>query len=197
MHLGASRLTYSRSRPPVESSKIFTLPLLLLSRTQQPSNLQMNSHEYFERGSLPSFNIDSPSAFNWNSLSPLIGSSPTAFSNALASQDTVLNNPSSEFTSSVPSTHVPREQSPGSMPVSTAALQTVDPGEGSSSTATQHIQPAEMNAPPKPTTLQRTKYRGLNWEAHKAQIKSLYLEGKRNLQETMEIMKDQHGFDAS
>lgn len=81
------------------------------------------------------------------------------------------------------------------MPASTT-LQVEDAGEGSSRAA-EHDQSFEMNAPPKPAVSQRTKYRGLNWDAHKTQIKSLYLEGNKNLQETMEIMKDQHDFDAS
>lgn len=54
----------------------------------------MNPHEDFERGSLPSFNMSSPSAFNWNSPTALIGSSPMAFPNTFAPH---FNNPPPEF----------------------------------------------------------------------------------------------------
>ncbi|KAK0114782.1 hypothetical protein ONS95_014264 [Cadophora gregata] len=164
----------------------------------------MNPHEDFERGSVPSFNMNSPFSFNWtfnvnsplsfdwNSPTAFIGSSPTAFSNSFAPH---FNSPPPESAFGAQPAHVPRDQSSWSIPASTT-LQVEDAGEGSSSAA-EHDQSFEMNAPPQPAMLQRTKYRGLDWDAHKNQIKSLYLEGQKNLQETMEIMKDQHDFDAS
>jgi hypothetical protein len=55
-----------------------------------------------------------------------------------------------------------------------------------------------ISAPQKPTTASnRLKYRNLDWDANKAEIIRLYLEDDRSLQETMCIMKEIHGFEAT
>ncbi|KAF4469329.1 rhomboid family [Fusarium albosuccineum] len=43
----------------------------------------------------------------------------------------------------------------------------------------------------------RSKYSHLNWDVHKAELKRLYLDEDKPLPETMKIMKDEHGFEAS
>ncbi|KAJ2989986.1 hypothetical protein NUW58_g3182 [Xylaria curta] len=43
----------------------------------------------------------------------------------------------------------------------------------------------------------RQRYRNLDWEGHKQVIQRLYLDDKRELADTMKIMKEQHSFEAS
>ena len=51
--------------------------------------------------------------------------------------------------------------------------------------------------PPGNNTTRRSKYRHLDWEAHKGRIKQLYLDDDKTLAETMDIMKTGHSFEAS
>lgn len=43
----------------------------------------------------------------------------------------------------------------------------------------------------------RAKYGYLDWKAHKAAIRNLYMDQNKSLSETMEVMKNVHSFDAS
>jgi Clr5 domain len=43
----------------------------------------------------------------------------------------------------------------------------------------------------------RSKYSGLDWEKHKEEIKVLYLENDKSLEQVMGFMKDKHSFAAS
>jgi len=45
--------------------------------------------------------------------------------------------------------------------------------------------------------LGRSKYRDLNWNAHKATMKVLYMDKDMSLKETMDIMEREHSFEAS
>ncbi|KAK8131642.1 hypothetical protein PG984_008080 [Apiospora sp. TS-2023a] len=47
------------------------------------------------------------------------------------------------------------------------------------------------------STNRRSKYQHLDWNANKAKIKQLYLDGENTLADTMKIMKDVHSFTAS
>ena len=52
---------------------------------------------------------------------------------------------------------------------------------------------------PQPTVKpsRRAKYLDLDWNANRVAIKGLYIDQNKSLSETIEIMKDRHGFDAS
>jgi Clr5 domain len=43
----------------------------------------------------------------------------------------------------------------------------------------------------------RSKYRHLDWDGNQDRLRQLYLEEGKSLTETMQIMKNEHGFDAS
>lgn len=64
----------------------------------------------------------------------------------------------------------------------------------------------EMEQPPAPSTAsaqpetgssRRAKFEQLDWNAHKASIKNLYLDENKSLPETMKVMNDIHSFKAS
>jgi hypothetical protein len=61
------------------------------------------------------------------------------------------------------------------------------------------LQPA-VSEPPAPAARTRIarkpKIRKENWVTHKERIRKLYIDEDRKLEEVMEIMKDEHGFDA-
>jgi hypothetical protein len=52
--------------------------------------------------------------------------------------------------------------------------------------------PEPQNCPPPPTRLSPA-----NWESHRAKIKKLYIDENLSLKETRQVLKDEHGFDAS
>lgn len=50
---------------------------------------------------------------------------------------------------------------------------------------------------PAPKATKRSKFGKLDWDYHKEKIRILYLEENKSLAETMELMRQRHGFDAS
>jgi len=68
-------------------------------------------------------------------------------------------------------------------------------GTGSSLT----VRPAVTGQPVRPVrtrAARRPKIRKENWAAHKERIRTLYIDEDKKLEEVMEIMKDEHDFDA-
>ncbi|KAH6895896.1 hypothetical protein B0T10DRAFT_587446 [Thelonectria olida] len=55
----------------------------------------------------------------------------------------------------------------------------------------------DAGPPGPPPTSRRSKYRDLDWEHHKPQLKKIYLDENKSLSETIAIMRDQHSFKAS
>lgn len=57
-------------------------------------------------------------------------------------------------------------------------------------------QASSSNHPPNGGS-RRSRYGTLDWEKHKSPIKKLYMDENKSLKDTMEIMKEEHGFEAS
>jgi hypothetical protein len=62
----------------------------------------------------------------------------------------------------------------------------------------ENLPPSSIaKAPPERGSSRRVKYDHLDWDTHKAAIRSLYIDQNKNLSETMESMRNLHSFDAS
>ncbi|KAJ3535651.1 hypothetical protein NM208_g7047 [Fusarium decemcellulare] len=74
--------------------------------------------------------------------------------------------------------------------------QGIDGPQGPSAPGTGFLG-AEVEQATTANTRKRSKYNHLNWNAQKAELKRLYMDQDKSLPETMQIMKDEHSFEAS
>jgi hypothetical protein len=64
-------------------------------------------------------------------------------------------------------------------------------------TSQHHHEPAQDIQEQPKTSLRRSKYGNLDWDRYKEQIRELYLDDNKSLDDTMRTMEEKHSFTAS